>query len=111
MMDQKFIEEFRKKAEEGLKLWDTSSVAVGVIHNGEVILCEGYGSRDTAKGLAADGQTMYQIGSCSKAFTAALVAIMVDQGKLAWDTPIRKYVPEVELYDGFASENCTLRDL
>ena len=111
MMDQKFIEKFRKKAEEGLKLWDTSSVAVGVIHNGEVILCEGYGSRDTAKGLAADGQTMYQIGSCSKAFTAALVAIMVDQGKLAWDTPIRKYVPEVELYDGFASENCTLRDL
>ena len=111
MMDQKFIEEFRKKAEEGLKLWDTSSVAVGVIHNGEVVLCEGYGSRDTAQGLAADGQTMYQIGSCSKAFTAALVAIMVDQGKLAWDTPIRQYVPEVELYDGFASENCTLRDL
>lgn len=111
MTDQAFFEKFDQMVQEGLKLWDSPSVAVGVIKDGKVALCEGYGLRDVEKNQKATGKTLYQIGSCSKAFTSALVAIMVDQGKLSWDTPIRNYVPEVTLYDAFTSENCTLRDL
>ena len=49
-------------------------MAVGVVKDGKVVLCEGYGLRDTAGKLPATGETLYQIGSCSKAFTAALVS-------------------------------------
>ena len=111
MTDQQFFEQFGQKVQDGLALWDSPSVAIGVIKDGKVVLCEGYGVRDVEQKLPATRETLYQIGSCSKAFTSALVAIMVDQGKLDWDTPIRKYVPEVTLYDAFTSENCTLRDL
>ena len=95
MTDQQFFEQFGQKVQDGLALWDSPSAAIGVIKDGKVVLCEGYGVRDVEQKLPATRETLYQIGSCSKAFTSALVAIMVDQGKLDWDTPIREYVPEM----------------
>ena len=111
MTDEKFFETFRQRAEDGLRLWESPSVAVGVVKDGKVVLCEGYGLRDTAGKLPATGETLYQIGSCSKAFTAALVSILVDQGKLDWDTPIIRYVPNIRFYDDFTTKSVTLRDL
>ena len=107
MEDKDFFDGFRKMAEDGLKLWDSPSVSVGVVKDGKVVLCEGFGKRDVENDLPATGETLYQIGSCSKAFTAA----MVDAGKLDWDTPIKNYVPDVRFYDDFTTENVTLRDL
>ena len=111
MTHEKFFETFRQRAEDGLRLWESPSVAVGVVKDGKVVLCEGYGLRDTAGKLPATGETLYQIGSCSKAFTAALVSILVDQGKLDWDTPIIRYVPNIRFYDDFTTKSVTLRDL
>ena len=111
MTDQEFFSALREQAEAGLKLWESPSVAVGVIKDGNVVFCDGFGQRSVEQALSATGETLYQIGSCSKAFTSALVAILVNQGKLDWDTPIRTYVPEVSLYDEFTTANCTLRDL
>ena len=111
MNDQQFFDSLRAQAEDGLKLWDSASVGLGVIKDGKVLFSGGFGRRDAEAGLPADGQTLYQIGSCSKAFTSAVCAALVAQGLLAWDTPIRRYVPQVDLYDKFAAENCTLRDL
>ena len=111
MTDEKFFETFRQRAEEGLRLWESPSVAVGVVKDGKVVLCEGFGRRDVEKDLPATGRTLYQIGSCSKAFTSALVAILVDQGKLDWDAPITRYVPDIRFYDDFTTETVTLRDL
>ena len=111
MTDREFFEQLGQKAEEGLRLWDSASVSLGVVKDGQVLFAGGFGLRDTEKGLPADGRTLYQIGSCSKAFTAAVCAALVEKGLLAWDTPIRAYVPDVRLYDDFTSESCTLRDL
>lgn len=111
MSDMAFIESFRQQVLDGLKLWDSPSVSIGIIKDGEVVLCEGFGSRDPEKGATADGDTLYQIGSCSKAFTAALIGVLVDKGLLEWDTPIRKYLPGFRFKDAFTTENCTLRDL
>ena len=111
MNNQAFWESFSKAANEAVNKYDMSSVAIGVIKDNEIVFTEGFGMRDVEKSLPADKNTMYQIGSCSKAFTAALVAILVDQGKLNWDTPIREYVPNVKFYDEFTSKECTLRDL
>ena len=111
MTKEEFEAYIDKTMEQGLKLWDATSVSLGVVKDGEVVLCKGYGMRDTAKGLPATGDTLYQIGSCSKAFTSALVAIFVDKGLIDWDTPIREYVPDLRFYDDYTTDNCTLRDV
>src|SRR5690606_926380 len=60
---------------------------------------------------AVDADTLFAIASNSKAFTTAALAILVDEGKLKWDDPVRKYLPEFELYDRYVSEQMTVRDL
>ena len=105
------LDQVKANVEKELKAWDQPSMALGVVKDGKIELCEAFGYADVEAGRKADADTLYQIGSCSKAFTAALVAILVDQGKLDWDTPIQKYVPEVRFYDDFTTANVTLRDL
>lgn len=105
------VQSIRKQIMEELPLWDQPSISVGIIKNGEVVLKEGFGFADEGKNLKADADTMYQIGSCSKAFTAAAVALLVDQGKIGWDVPVKTYMPWIEFKDPFVTENVTVRDL
>lgn len=111
MTEQQFLTSFRAKVEEGLKLWDSPSISIGIIKDGKTVLCEGFGLRDVEQGLPATKDSLYQIGSCTKAFTAALVAILADQGKLSWDEPIVNYMPEVRFYDDNTTSTLTVRDL
>ena len=104
-----FLDELRIKIEEGLKLWESPSLAVGIIKDNEIVLCEGFGNRDNEH--KATSKTLYPLASCSKAFTSALAAIMVDEGKLSWDTPLVQYLPNVRFYDDYMTSNITLRDI
>lgn len=97
--------------ETSLARWNVPSAGYGIIKDGEVFLTGGYGLRDVEKGLPADSDTVYMIGSCTKAFTATIVAKLVDEGKLDWDTPVREYLPELRFYDDYTTEHVTLRDL
>lgn len=111
-MDEKdFFAGLEQRIREGLALWRCPSIGLGVIKDGEILYAGGVGLRDREADLPADGKTLYQIGSSSKSFTALLCAMLVDQGKLAWDVPIRTWAPEVRFYDAFTTENVTLRDL
>ena len=101
MTHEKFFETFRQRAEDGLRLWESPSVAVGVVKDGKVVLCEGYGLRDKAGKLPATGETLYQIGSCSKAFTATAAALLATDGALDLDAPVREYVMKWEQTQGF----------
>ncbi len=111
MSDSYFTGELAGTISEALSLWKCASVGLGVIKGGETVFCGGFGKRDLENGLDADGDTLYQIGSSSKSFTAALCAKLVDEGKLSWDKPIRETAPELRFYDAFTSDNVTLRDL
>ena len=111
MTEQQFLENFRKQVEDGLKLWDSPSVGIGIVKDGRVVLCDGFGKRDVQQDLPATKDTLYQVGSCTKAFTAALIAILVDQGKLSWDEPLIKYLPEIRFYEDYTTSNITMRDL
>jgi CubicO group peptidase (beta-lactamase class C family) len=91
--------------------WHVPGVGVAVVKDGEVILAKGYGLRDREKKLPVTADTIFAIGSSSKAFAAASVAAMVDDGKLEWDKPVRDYLPEFKLKDDFASARTTARDL
>ena len=91
--------------------WKVPGMAVAVIKDGKVVLSEGFGLRDVKNNLKVTPQTVFAIGSSSKAFTATAMGILVDEGKLEWDKPVREYLPTFKLWDGFATERMTPRDL
>ncbi|MEO8393014.1 MAG: serine hydrolase [Chloroflexota bacterium] len=91
--------------------WNVPGAAVAVVYKGEVVLSQGYGLRDVANNLPVTPETLFAIGSCTKAFTSFDVALLVEEGKLNWDTPIRDYLPDFRMFDSVASEQMTARDL
>ncbi len=91
--------------------WQVPGLAVGVVRDGEVVLARGFGHRDRENGLPVTENTTMAIGSNSKSFTVTLLAMLVDQGDLEWDRPVREYLPDFRLYDDFATAEMTTRDL
>ena len=85
--------------------------AISIVKDGRVVFARGFGYRDLAGKLPVTPHTVFGIGSCSKAFTATTLGILVDEGKLEWDKPIREYLPAFKLSDEVASERLTPRDL
>lgn len=94
-----------------MKDWKVPGVAVAIVKDGKVILAKGYGERDTHKHLPVTSQTLFAIGSITKSFTVSAMGMLVDEGKLDWDKPVREYLPEFKMYDPVASEHMTPRDL
>ncbi|MDX2198282.1 MAG: serine hydrolase [Phycisphaerae bacterium] len=97
--------------DETVKKWGTAGVSVGIVMGDEVVFCKGAGFRDVEKKLPVTGDTLFAIGSSSKAFTTFLLGLLVDEGKLDWDKPIREYIPEFQLHSEYASAQCNARDL
>ncbi|HAZ32024.1 MAG TPA: serine hydrolase [Dehalococcoidia bacterium] len=91
--------------------WKVPGLAIAIVKEGKVIFSEGFGLRETEKGLKVTPETIFAIGSSSKAFTTIAMGILVDDGRLNWDRPLRHYLPTFKLYDPLASERMTPRDL
>ncbi|MBI5961299.1 MAG: beta-lactamase family protein, partial [Chloroflexi bacterium] len=85
--------------------------AVAVIQDGEVIYSQGFGSRNVATGDPFTPQTQFRIGSTTKSMTSLLVAQLVDEGKLSWDTPVTEIYPDFQTSDPELTAQLTLRDL
>ncbi|MDR3597052.1 serine hydrolase [Clostridium sp.] len=96
---------------EKMKEWNIPGMAVGIIKDGEIIYSGGLGLRDVNKNLETTEDTLFAIGSASKAFTTLAIGILVDEGKLDLDTPIKQYMPNFELSNKYAEEHLTLRDM
>lgn len=101
---ENLIESWRKD-------FDIPGLSVGIIKDGEIILAEGFGVREAGKNQKADAATLYAIASNTKAFISASIAVLVKEGKVNWDDPVRKYLPYFELYDPCVTEMMTIRDL
>ncbi len=102
---------FAEYVEAKRQAWKVPGAAVAVIQEDEVIFAQGFGLRDVEANLPVTPETIFAIGSASKAFTAAACAIAVDDGKLDWDKPVREYVPWFQMQDLFASTRMSARDL
>jgi CubicO group peptidase (beta-lactamase class C family) len=85
-------------------------LAVAVCHQGGVVFAKGYGLRDLRWSHPVTTETLYPIASTTKAMTAALVAMLVDQRKVTWDAPIREYLPWLQLANEYVAAHVTLRD-
>jgi len=105
------LKEFDDYVNKALKDWQVPGVAIAIVKDDKVVLAKGYGVRKFGDATPVNERTLFAIGSSSKAFTAASIAMLVDEGKLKWDDPVTKYLPEFELYDPYVTREMTVRDL
>jgi CubicO group peptidase (beta-lactamase class C family) len=105
------LQGFDEYVNKALKDWEVPGVGIAIVKNDRVVLSKGYGVRELGKPTPVDDRTIFAIGSSSKAFTAAAIAMLVDEGKLKWDDPVTKHMPGFELFDPYASKEMTVRDL
>jgi CubicO group peptidase (beta-lactamase class C family) len=97
----------RKSLEE----WHVPGAAIAIVRNDSVIYAKGYGVREIGKPEPVDAKTIFAIGSNTKAFTAAALEMLVDEGKVNLDAPVASYIPGFRLADPIASEQVVVRDL
>ena len=102
---------FDAYVETARKTWKVPGLAVAIVRNDSVIFAKGYGVKDIAKPDRVTERTVFAIGSSSKAFTAAGLAILVDEKKVAWDDPAEKHLAGFHLFDPYASRELTIRDI
>ncbi len=91
--------------------WSSPGVALAVVKGSEVLYQGVFGQRDVAADLPLTADTRFPMASVTKSFAAMSVALLVDEGKMGWDTPLREYMPEFVLKDEYATQHVTARDM
>jgi CubicO group peptidase (beta-lactamase class C family) len=94
-----------------LKDWNVPGIGVGIVVKDKLVFAKGYGYRDYGKQLPFTATTTQPIASNTKLFTAIAAGLLVDEGKLDWDKPIRQYVPSIKFYNDDLDRTITIRDM
>ena len=94
-----------------LKDWNVPGIGVGIVVGDKLVFAKGYGYRDYGAKLPFTPNTLYQIASNSKLFTAVAAGLLVEEGKLTWDKPVRESVPAIQFYNDYLYSTVTLRDM
>ncbi len=94
-----------------VKDWEVPSASIGIVKDGELVFTGNYGVLETGQPAQPNEKTLYAIASNSKAFTSAILGMLVQEGKLDWNDPVQKHLPYFELYDPWVSQAVTIRDL
>ncbi|MDD5207163.1 MAG: serine hydrolase [Desulfobacterales bacterium] len=105
------LQGFDAYMEKVLKDWNAPGIGVGIVVDDKLIFAKGYGYRDFEKNLPFTPTTLCPIGSNTKLFTAVAAGLLVEEGKLTWDKPVRDGVPSIRFYDDDLNNTVTLRDM
>ncbi|WP_028401656.1 serine hydrolase [Ectobacillus panaciterrae] len=110
-MQSSLTNRLRECTEEMMKNLNVPGAAVAIIKDGEVILSEGFGYRDTENKKPVTPNTLFAIGSATKSFGTLSLSLLTQQQKFNWDTPVQTYIPTFSLHDPLVSSQITARDL
>lgn len=102
---------FDAYVERARREWDVPGLAVGVVRNDSVVFLKGYGVRTLGTADSVGVHTLFANASTTKAFTAAVAATLVDEGRLRWDDRVADRLPDFALRDAYATRELTVRDL
>lgn len=91
--------------------WRVPGASVAIVKGNQLIYTKGYGLKDVKQNLPVTPQTLFPIASCTKSFTAAVLAMLADEGKLDWNKPVKDYMADFQLHDEYATRTVTARDL
>lgn len=94
-----------------MESWEVPGLGLAVVKDDSVVYARGYGVRELGTDEPVDENTLFAVGSTSKAFTSALVGLLVDAGEVAWGDPVSEYLPRLELHDPWVTRELTVRDL
>ncbi len=105
------LQDLEATIERGMRDWEIPGLAIAIVRDDSVVYARGFGVRELGRPEPVDEHTLFAIGSASKAFTAAAVAMLVDEGRLRWDDPATLHLPDFQLFDPWATRQLTVRDL
>ena len=108
---EKRLQGFDAYMEQILKDWNVPGIGVAVVVGDKAVLAKGYGYRDYGRKLPFTPKTVVPIASNTKLFTATAIGLLVEDGKLAWDTPVRRFVPSIRFHDDELDASVTIRDM
>jgi len=94
-----------------MQTFDVPGLSVAIVKDGKVQIAKGYGVRKLGEKTPVDENTLFGIGSNTKAFTTACLAMLVDEGKISWDDPVYQRLPGFQMSDPYVSHEMTIRDL
>src|SRR5215510_8153626 len=107
----KALEGFDDFVNQTIKDWHGAGAAVAIVQGDKVVLLKGYGYRDVEKKLPMTPKSLCAIASITKSFTVTDLGMLMDEGKGAWDVPVRSVFPAFKLYDPVLTEQISVRDL
>jgi len=94
-----------------LKEWDAPGVTIAVVEKNKVIYTGGFGYSNYEKKIPVTENTLFAIGSCTKAFTSSILGMLEKEGKVSLDKPVRDYLPELKFKNDYTNKYATLRDM
>jgi CubicO group peptidase (beta-lactamase class C family) len=100
-----------KLAADALRAFRVPGAAVAVVRGDDTLLLKGFGVRQKGRPEPVTPDTVFPLASCSKAFTTTLLAMLIDDGLMDWDDPVRKHLPNFKLSDPHADALLSVRDL
>ncbi|MGB0165487.1 MAG: serine hydrolase [Luteibaculum sp.] len=96
---------------EAMNSFDQEGMTVGVIKNGKLVYQQAFGYANVELKTQLNVASVFELASLSKAFTAASLGILVDNGLIKWDDPVKKHFPEFKMHDDYVTENMLVEDL
>lgn len=94
-----------------LAQWQIPGVAVGIVKDGQLVVAKGYGVRELGKPERVDANTLFMIGSNTKAFTGTALAMLEADGKCSLTDPVKKYFPKFDMKDNWVESHVNLQDI
>lgn len=94
-----------------MKRWNLPGLAIAIVKNGKVIVAKGYGVSDIEKKTPVTENTVFQIASCTKAFTGTSLALLESYGKINMDDKVTKYLPYFKMSEEWRTNQITIRDV
>ncbi len=110
-LDDARIAKISEFIERGREQLGVPGVALGLVQDGKVVFAGGFGVRELGKPEKVDGDTLFMIASNTKAMTTLLLAKLVDEARLSWDTPVTRVLPSFKLGDAETTRQVQIRHL
>src|SRR5437868_10323504 len=111
VQNDKRVVALEPQLEKLLKDWKIAGFAVAVVDKNKIIYAKGFGYRDYDKKIRVTANTLFAIGSCTKAFTASLIGMLANDKMLDIDKPAHNYLVDLAFYNNGMTDNITLRDM
>jgi len=106
-----YLKDFDSYMQDILGAWKAPGIGVGIVESDSLVFAKGYGYRDYEKGLPFTASTLFPIGSNTKLFTSIVAGLLVADGLLSFDMPIRDFIPSLRFYSDQLNQAVTLRDM